>query len=146
MTSSRARKWALSNTVRNELSEKTHVLTKQETLLARGAWVESSRIREPRRNALSCSSQISGFMGIGLVSPSCSAGSWCGSGSFLVACTSLSQYGFQCQGFWKDSCLFPPTVPSQILLVSLQGSTMFLIRASYHESVHERGYYHAWTR
>ena len=30
-------------TLRNELSEETHVLTKQEILLGKGAWVESSR-------------------------------------------------------------------------------------------------------
>ena len=41
-------------TLRNELSEETHVLRKQETLLGRGAWVESSRVTEPRRIALSC--------------------------------------------------------------------------------------------
>ena len=40
-------------TLRNELSEETHVLTKQETLLGKGAWVESRRVREPRRAALS---------------------------------------------------------------------------------------------
>ena len=39
-------------TLGNELSEETHVLTKQEILLGKGAWVESSRIREPRRTAL----------------------------------------------------------------------------------------------
>ena len=38
-------------TLRNELSEETHVLTKQEILLGNGAWVESSRIGEPRRAA-----------------------------------------------------------------------------------------------
>ena len=36
----------------NELSKETHVLTKQEILLGRGARVESSRAREPRRIAL----------------------------------------------------------------------------------------------
>ena len=36
----------------NELSEETHVLTKQEVLLGRGAQMESSRVREPRRTAL----------------------------------------------------------------------------------------------
>ena len=46
----------LSNT-RNELSEETHVLTKQETLLGRGTQVESSRVREPRRAALPRGSQ-----------------------------------------------------------------------------------------
>ena len=39
-------------TLRNELSEETHVLRKQEILLGRGARVESRRVREPRRNAL----------------------------------------------------------------------------------------------
>ena len=41
----------------NELPEETHVLTKQETLLGRGAQVESSRVREPRRTALPRRSQ-----------------------------------------------------------------------------------------
>ena len=36
----------------NKLSEETHKLIKQETLLGRGAWVERSRVREPRRTAL----------------------------------------------------------------------------------------------
>ena len=36
----------------NELSEETHVLTKQEILLGKGTWVESSRVREPRRTVL----------------------------------------------------------------------------------------------
>ena len=39
-------------TLRNELSKETHVLTKQETSLQRGAQVESRRVREPRRTAL----------------------------------------------------------------------------------------------
>ena len=38
-------------TLRNELSEATHVLTKQEILLGKGTRVESSRGREPRRTA-----------------------------------------------------------------------------------------------
>ena len=44
-------------TLGNELSEETHILTKQETLLGRGTLVESSRVREPRRTALPCGSQ-----------------------------------------------------------------------------------------
>ena len=36
----------------NELSNQTHVLTKQEILLEKGTQVESSRLREPRRTAL----------------------------------------------------------------------------------------------
>ena len=39
-------------TLGNELSEETHVLTKQEILLGKCAWVESSRVREPRRTVL----------------------------------------------------------------------------------------------
>ena len=39
-------------TLGNELSMKTFMLTKQETLLGRGTQVESSRIRQPRRTAL----------------------------------------------------------------------------------------------
>ena len=45
----------------NELSEETHVLTKQKTLLGRGAGVESRRVREPRRTAVPHGS-LSGFM------------------------------------------------------------------------------------
>ena len=44
-------------TLRNDLSEETHVLTKQEILLGKSAQVESSRVREPRRTALPCGSQ-----------------------------------------------------------------------------------------
>ena len=50
-------------TLGNELSKETHMLTKQETLLGRGTWVETSRVREPRRTALP-----RGLMVIGLVS------------------------------------------------------------------------------
>ena len=39
-------------TLGNELSEETHVVTKQKTLLARRTQAESSRVREPRRSAL----------------------------------------------------------------------------------------------
>ena len=38
-------------TLGNELSEETHVLTKQEILLGKGTQVESSRVKEPRRTA-----------------------------------------------------------------------------------------------
>ena len=39
-------------TFRDELFEETPLLIKQETLLGRGAQVESGRLREPRRAAL----------------------------------------------------------------------------------------------
>ena len=44
-------------TLGNELSEGTHVLTKQEIFLGKGSQVESSRVREPRRTALPRGSQ-----------------------------------------------------------------------------------------
>ena len=53
-------------TLRSELSEETHVLTKQETLLGKGTQAESSRVREPRRTALP-HGLVSGFMMMGLV-------------------------------------------------------------------------------
>ena len=40
-------------TLGNELSEETHVLTKQEIFLGKGTRVESHRVMEPRRTALS---------------------------------------------------------------------------------------------
>ena len=51
-------------TVRNELSEETLVLTKQEILLGKGTRVESSRVRDPRRTALPPGSP--GFYGDGI--------------------------------------------------------------------------------
>ena len=51
-------------TLGNELSEKTHVLTKQEVLLGKGARAESRRVREPRRTALTV--QSLGFCGDGI--------------------------------------------------------------------------------
>ena len=44
-------------TLRNELSEATHIPTKQEILLGRGTRAESRRVREPRRATLPCGSQ-----------------------------------------------------------------------------------------
>ena len=52
-------------TVRNELSEETLVLTKQEILLGKGTRVESSRVREPRRTALLMARSL-GFYGDGI--------------------------------------------------------------------------------
>ena len=52
-------------TLRNELSEETHLLTKQEILLGKGTRVESSRVREPRRTALQGAHSL-GFYGDGI--------------------------------------------------------------------------------
>ena len=64
------------------------MLTKQEILLGKGTWAESSRVREPRRPAL----PVSGFMVMGLVSR-LSLANHSNSESFLVVHTSLSQDG-----------------------------------------------------
>ena len=50
-------KGVFSLILKNELSRETHVLTKQETLLGRGAWAESRKVWEPRRTALPCGLQ-----------------------------------------------------------------------------------------
>ena len=71
-------------TLGNELSEETHVLTKQEILLGKGTQVESSKVKEPRRTAV--------FMVMGLVS-GWSLANHSNSESFLVAHASLSQDG-----------------------------------------------------
>ena len=51
--------------LRNELSEETNVLIMQETFLGRGAWAESSRVREPRRTVPPHSGESLGFDGDG---------------------------------------------------------------------------------
>ena len=75
------------------------MLTKQETLLGRGPGGE----QQSEGNQESCSAvwlAVSGFMVMGLVS-GLSLASHSDSGSFLVAHTSLSQDGFQQEGFWE---------------------------------------------
>ena len=81
-------------TLGNELSEETQVLTKQRTLLGRGAQAESSREREPRRTALPRGSQAPVLWEWGelpgclhpVVLLSLLEGTWSGAGSFWVAC------------------------------------------------------------
>ena len=80
-------------TLRNELSKETHMLIKQEILLGRGTWVESRRVREPRRTALPCELQSWVFMVMGLVS-GLSLANHSDSESFLVV---------------NGECLVPPT-------------------------------------
>ena len=103
-------------TLGNELSEETHVLTKQEILLGQSTRVESSRVREPRRTVLLRGSQ-SGFMVMGLVSR-WSLANHSNSGSFLVVHTLLSQDGFWREGFWEvDRHAVSPFNHSQTLPV-----------------------------
>ena len=75
-------------TLGNELSKETRKLTKQVTLLGRGAHGESSRVGNP--GELLCSMAGIRFYVMGLVS-----------GSFLVAHALLSQDECQGEGFWE---------------------------------------------
>ena len=68
------------------------MLTKQEILLGKGTRVESSRVREPRRNGSAAWLEVLGFMVMGLVS-GWSLANHSNSESFLVAHASLSQDG-----------------------------------------------------
>ena len=87
-------------TLRNELSEETHVLTKQEILLGKGTRVESSRVREPRRTALSHGLQSQVFTAMGLVSQ-LSLANHSDSESFPVVHALFNQDGCQREGFWE---------------------------------------------
>ena len=76
--------------------------------------------KEPRKTALPCGSksQDSGVNFPGCPGQlSCLAHILSNSGSFLVACASLNQEGFQCKGFWEVgragvSFLFGPLLNS----------------------------------
>ena len=72
------------------------MLKKQETLLGRGNWMESSRVMEPGRTALASSLR---FFGDG-VSFRLSLANHLDLGSFLVVYAPLNQDGFQQEGFW----------------------------------------------
>ena len=130
-------------TLRNELSEETHVLTKQEILLGKGTWVESSRVREPRRTAL-WHGLRSQFYGDGI--------------SFRVVFS---------QSFWLRDLpggarlVQPRWMPERILGGGRTGSvsfwpfsnfsgwwrlisSLFLTGTSCHKTTHANGYYGAW--
>ena len=70
--------------------------------------------------------------------------------SFLVACASLSQDGFQCEGFWtvgRTHHLLPPPfgLPKFSRLV-LGSSTEFFMGTSCCETIQASRYYCAWPR
>ena len=96
------------------------MLTKQETLLEEGTWVESSRVKESKRTALSRATwlAVSGFMVMGLVSRLFLA-NHSDSESFLVAHALLSQDGCQREGGgrWKDMWCLLLTFPELFRLV-----------------------------
>ena len=83
----------------NELSEETHVLTKQEILLGKGAWVESRSLRGPRRTFCHMAGSLR-FYGDG-ISFRLPLANHSDSESFLVVCTLFNQYGCLREGFWE---------------------------------------------
>ena len=105
------------------------MLTKQETLLGRGAGVESVGGKGTQEDRSATWLTVLGFMVVGLVS-SCL---WLIilTRSFLVVCTWLSQDGLQQRGFWEIGRTYGLSSPfdlSQILPVGggLLGNTKFL--------------------
>ena len=86
-------------TLRNEFSEETHKLTKQETLLRRGTWAENKRVREPRRTAWPRGSQ-SRVLRRWNEFPGCLRPIILTQGPFWW-CTLLNQDGRQREGFWE---------------------------------------------
>ena len=86
-------------TLGNELSEETHVLTKQEILLGKGAWVESRSLRGPRRTFCHMAGSLR-FYGDG-ISFRLPLANHSDSESFLVVHALFSQDGCQREGFWE---------------------------------------------
>ena len=76
------------------------MLTKQGILLGKGAWVESRRVRGPKRTALQNWLAVLGFAVMGLVS-GLSLANHSDSESFLVVHALFSQDGCQREGFWE---------------------------------------------
>ena len=118
-------------------------------LLGRGAWVQSPRVRELSAMWLA----VSDFMGLGLVSGLSLAD------HPVLPISALTQ----APSWWYVhlSAKIDPTAKdsgklvlsslllvgsSQILWVSFQGNSMFLIRASYCVIPHASGCYCAWSR
>ena len=84
-------------TLGNELSEETHVLTKQEILLGKGTRVE--RGKGTQENCSATWLEVSGFMVMGSV-PRLSLANHSDSESFLVVLALFSQDGCW-RGFWE---------------------------------------------
>ena len=90
-------------TLRNELSEETHVLTKQKMLLGKDPWAENIRVRDLLCH-VACSLRLYGnVVSFWVVSGQSSglAHNWSDLGSFLEVCAFLNQSGFHYEGFWE---------------------------------------------
>ena len=131
-------------TLGNELSKETYVLTKQEILLGKGTRVESRRVREPRRTALSHGLQF-GFYGDGIsfrvvfsqsfwlrVLPE-----WC------TPCSVKMDDSEKDSERWLDMWCLLLTFPELFQLVGLI-SSVFLSRTSCCKTTYANGYNGAW--
>ena len=130
-------------TLTKELPEATSVMTKQKTFLGGGpGGGQQGRETQEKGSALWLEACCLEFYGnrvqFWVVSgqSSCMAHVW--------SDASLSQGGIPCRGLWEGGRLLPPLGPSQILLVSFQGSIVFLTGSSYCETTHTSSCYHAW--
>ena len=108
------------------------VLTKQKTLLKSGAGVESNRVKETRRTALTCGSQSQvlwwvglGELGLSLASHLAHAFIQSNTGPFLVACASLNQNDFQHERVWEVGKRFYGLVFSPLLWRKWQTTPVF---------------------
>ena len=130
----------LSNTQKWIVRGDTCVM-KQEILLGKGTWVESSRMRETRRIALPVARTVLGLMLMRLVS-GLSLANHSDSESFLAVHALFSQDGCQREGFWEvcrhamlpfDFSWTPLVDGGLLVLCCLPGP-------------HANGYYGAWPR
>ena len=86
------------------------MLTKQEILLGKGPWAESSRVMEPTRTALPCLA-LSGFMVMGLVYLTQSPSGW------HTHCSAKMDASKKDSGRWLDTWCHLLTFPKLFLLV-----------------------------
>ena len=99
-------------TLRNELSEEIHVLTKQDILWGRCAQEESSRVREPRRTTLPRGSQArvlwlwDSFLGCLWAIIMTQSPSW-----WLTHCSSKMDVNEKDSGRWSDAWCHRLTFP-----------------------------------
>ena len=127
--------------LRDELSEETHVLTRE-----RPPGRDSCRARGPRRRARPRGSQPrASWSGVSVGGVSArSSCTWSGPGSSLVARVPLSQGGLQRRGSWEAGHLSPPPGPSQVPgPVCLPGGTGVPYWGSCCETTHASGSFSA---
>ena len=119
-------------TLRNESCEEMYMLTKQETLLGRGAWVENGRVRNPGR--VLCYAACSPWFYDNGVRFWVVSGQSSWLRSSLVAHSLLSQDECQWEGFWEvGGHVTSPFDFSRTLLVSsvlLTNRTLLLVLCS----------------